>query len=265
MSCQYKRAFSGDAPRATVGDILPYPDCVEKPNTYQVGTRDGQSRRVVCTFCGGNITLHTVRASVTDTEYVEGGRVGTVDNDYEIVQCNGCQNFSFRECWWTSNEDPDYIELPPERTRVFPPRLEGRPPLIRVKLPENIDSIDRETHWALCSGSEILAAIGMRAIVEAVCAKKKARGRDLEKRIDNLAELGVLSKNDAKVLHRLRDLGNEAAHKVKPLDSTRLGVAMDVVEQLLKQLFYVDDATVRKHLPRKRKKGGRAKPPGLQG
>jgi hypothetical protein len=239
-----------------------YARSVEKPNTFKAGTRDGQSRRTACNFCGGNVTQHTVRASVTETEYVEGGTVGTVETDYEVVQCDACQTFSFREFWCTSNQDPDYHEFGPEHTRVFPPRLEGRPPLTRVELPSNIDAIYRETHWALCSGSVILAGIGMRAIVEAVCAKKRARGKDLEKRIDNLVELGVLSKNDAKVLHRLRDLGNQAAHDVKPLDSNRLKVAMDVVEQLLKQLFYVDDASVRKHLPRKRKKP-KAKPADL--
>ena len=121
----------------------------------------------------------------------------------------------------TCNEEPDYIELPPDRTQVFPPRMAGRPALTRVHLPNNIDTIYRETHWALCSGSVILAGIGMRAVLEAVCAKKRARGKDLEKRIDNLVELGVLSTNDAKVLHRLRDFGNEAAHRFEALDSRR--------------------------------------------
>jgi hypothetical protein len=62
----------------------------------------------------------------------------------------------------------------------------------------------------------------------------------------------VLSKNDAKALHRLRDLGNDAAHKAKPLGATSLGVAMNVAEHLLRQVYYVDGAVVRKHLPRKR-------------
>jgi len=141
-----------------------------------------------------------------------------------------------------------------EHCRVFPPRLEGRPPLNRVNLPDNVESIYRETHWALCSGSEILAGIGMRAIIEAVCRKKGARSGSLEKKIERLIDLGVLSKNDATVLHRLRDLGNKAAHEVKPLGTAKLGLAMDVVEHLLRQVYYLNSVAVRKRLPRKRKR-----------
>lgn len=109
-----------------------------------------------------------------------------------------------------------------------------------------------QTYWALCDGSEILAGIGIRAILETVCRKKGAKAGKLVHKIDKLVELGVLSKNDAKALHRLRDLGNEAAHNVKSIGSARLGVAMNVVEHLLRQVYYVDGAVVRKHLPRKR-------------
>ncbi len=225
---------------------------VERPNTYVTGTRDGRKHRVQCIACD-NATLHTVRASVTDTEYVmeNGDVIGSVDIDHELVQCDGCQNISYREFWCTSNEDPDYIELGPERQRLFPPRLEGRR-RITFKLPSEIEAVYTETYWALCNGFRILAGIGIRAIVETVCRKKGAKTGKLVKKIEKLVDLGVLSKNDAKALHRLRDLGNEAAHKVKPLSSTSLGVAMDVVEHLLRQVYYVNGAIVRRHLPRKR-------------
>lgn len=225
---------------------------MDKPNTYAKGTCDGRKHRLQCISCH-NATLHTVQASVTDTEHVmeNGVEIGSVDTDHELVQCDGCQNISYREFWCSSNEDPEYIELGPERQRLFPPRLEGRR-RIMFKLPDEIEAIYTETYWALCDGSQILAGIGIRAILETVCRKNGAKTRKLVNKIEKLVELGVLSKNDAKALHRLRDLGNEAAHKVKPLSSASLGVAMNVVEHLLRQIYYVDGAVVRKHLPRKR-------------
>ncbi|MBX3190822.1 MAG: DUF4145 domain-containing protein, partial [Labilithrix sp.] len=235
---------------------------MDKPNTFAKGTCDGRKHRLQCISCD-NITLHTVQASMTDTEHVmeKGVEIGSIDTDHELVQCDGCQTISYREFWCTSNEDPEYHELPPERQRLFPPRLEGRR-RIMFKLPDEVEAIYAETYWALCSGSPILAGMGIRATLETVCRKKGAKTGKLVKKIEKLVDLGVLSKNDAKALHRLRDLGNEAAHKVKQLDSVSLGVAMNVVEHLLRQVYYVDGAVVRKHLPRKRwptSKAGAAK------
>jgi len=144
-----------------------YPRLVDKPNTLAKGTCDGRKRRIPCIFCD-NVTLHTVQASVTDNEHVtdNGIEIGTVDTDHELVQCDGCQSISYREFWCTSNEDPDYIPVSPERQRLFPPRLQGRR-RIAFKLPDEIEAIYAETYRALCDGSPILAGIGIRAIVEA--------------------------------------------------------------------------------------------------
>jgi hypothetical protein len=131
---------------------------------------------------------------VTDTEHVtdNGIEIGTVDTDHELVQCDGCQSISYREFWCTSNEDPDYIPVSPERQRLFPPRLQGRR-RIAFKLPDEIEAIYAETYRALCDGSPILAGIGIRAIVEAACRKKGAKTGNLENKIDKLvASRGAL-------------------------------------------------------------------------
>lgn len=151
--------------------------------------------------------------------------------------------------WCPSNQDPTYVDS--ERHLLFPPRLEGRRRL-DLSLPPEVEAIYTETYWALCGDSPILAGIGIRAIVEIVCRKKGARKGSLERKIDRLVDLGVLSKNDAKALHRLRDLGNYAAHEVKAPTDESLDIAMNVAEHLLRQIFYLDGVSVRKHLPRKR-------------
>ena len=210
-----------------------------------------------CVACA-NVTLHTVVGSVAENAPAiavdTGEELGSFDTDYELVQCDGCESVSFRTFWCTSNEDPDYYTLPDDRARYFPPRLQGRRPLTGVKLPPNIKLIYAETHASLSAGSAILAGIGMRAIVESLCRKKGARTGNLEQKIDKLVTLAVLSRDAAKALHRLRDLGNLAAHEVKPLNSTTLHVAMNVVEQLLTHVYYTEGEEVKKHLPRKRKK-----------
>lgn len=241
-----------------------YARLVDRPSTYVKGATDGQKHRVPCIACS-NVTLHTVQGSITENEPAiavdTGEDLGTFDTDYELVQCDGCESVSFRTFWTTSNEDPEYAAVPDDRARYFPPRLEGRRRLAGVKLPPNIKLIYEETHASLCAGSAILTGIGMRAIVEGLCRKKGARTGSLEQKIDKLVTLAVLSRDAAKALHRLRDLGNLAAHEVKALNSTTLNVAMNVVEQLLTQVYYTEGEEVKKHLPRKRKMRPKPKAP----
>ena len=90
----------------------------------------------------------------------------------------------------TSNEHPEDAALLGEREILFPPRLEGRRRLT-LTLPRDVEAIYTETYEALCGGSRILAGIGIRALVEIGCRKKRAGGRSLEKRIEKLVELGL--------------------------------------------------------------------------
>ena len=83
----------------------------------------------------------------------------------------------------------------------------------------------------------VLAAIGLRALLEAVCKEKKARDGDLFKKIDSLVEKKILTPAGAMILHRIRTLGNEAAHEVKPHTEGQLALAMDIVEHLLMDVY----------------------------
>ncbi|MRR37470.1 DUF4145 domain-containing protein, partial [bacterium] len=48
---------------------------------------------------------------------------------------------------------------------------------------------------------------------------------------------GLLTGDGAQILHRLRVLGNDAAHEVKPHTAEQLALAMDVVEHLLQGAY----------------------------
>jgi hypothetical protein len=107
---------------------------------------------------------------------------------------------------------------------------------VRV-LPTRIYQIYIETHNALCGDQPILAGIGIRAILDAVCKHKLAAGRSLELQIDDLVTKGLIASDSADFLHRIRYLGNKAAHEVEAHSMQELGAAMDIVEQLLQNVF----------------------------
>lgn len=99
---------------------------------------------------------------------------------------------------------------------------------------------------------KILAGIGIRALIEAVCAEKKASGRSLSDRIDDLADKNVLTREGAKILHGTRLLGNEAAHEVHPPSDKQLMAALEVAEQLLRNVFILPE--IAKDLPKPKAK-----------
>lgn len=201
-------------------------------------TKD-EIREVVCKNCD-NATNHKVCSSVTSSwgnEDIQG-----VD-EYEIIRCLGCDGISFRiassnsEDFEVDNEG-NYSYL--ESQEIYPNRLMGRVPLKDIySLPDKVRSIYTETHAALCTRLQILAGVGIRALVEAVCSEEKARGRNLERKIDDLVKKEVLTKRNAGILHKTRLLGNVAAHEVKAPSSSELDVAFDIVENLLETVYII--------------------------
>ena len=83
----------------------------------------------------------------------------------------------------------------------------------------------------------VLTGIGLRALVETICKDKKASGGNLVEKIGSLVSLGVLTADGATILHRIRTLGNDVAHEVKPHTAEQLGIALGVCEHLLQGVY----------------------------
>jgi hypothetical protein len=127
-----------------------------------------------------------------------------------------------------------------DRVTLFPPRIAGRAQLRQLySVPSRVRSIYDETHKALLGEQPILAGVGLRSLIEAVCREKNAEGNNLQKRIDSLVELGILTRDGADILHALRHLGNAAAHEVEAYSETDLSTAFDVVEHLLQTVYII--------------------------
>lgn len=199
----------------------------------------GEIRTIPCGTCHVP-TRHKVGCSIRHlwgNDDIQGA------DDYEILRCEGCESISFRSS--SSNSDDYHIDDEGEyhsieQVSVFPPRLAGRPALRDIwSLPKRVSTIYRETHVAVCSGLKIIAGIGIRALVEAICKENGAERGDLKEKIDDLVEKGILTAANAAVLHQTRFLGNSLAHEmIEPRDE-ELGVAFDIVEGLLSNIYII--------------------------
>jgi len=132
--------------------------------------------------------------------------------------------------------------VPEPTTKLYPSRLVGRKkPEWDTELPFQIYRVYDEVHAALCNNISVLGGIGIRAIVETVCKHQGLTTGNLQNKIDGLAAAGVITQAGADILHNLRIMGNTAAHEVKAHTAEELGTAMDVIENLLMNVYILPE------------------------
>ncbi|HEV2298489.1 MAG TPA: DUF4145 domain-containing protein [Candidatus Acidoferrales bacterium] len=216
-------------------------------HTAEIKVEDSKRKTIiaVCEECGRE-TVHAVLTDVSSLDKSPDDDIHVWD-DYLTIMCRGCKTLSFcRQAG--SSEDIDSDGTPITTTTLFPSRIARRPPLPDLyHLPSELRQAYQETRSALMNGLPILVGIGIRAIVETVCNEKRCSSRNLERKIQQLVDTGVITRVDGKILHSLRFMGNEAAHKAKTHTQNELSVAFDVAEHLLDSVYLLPKRA--KHLP----------------
>lgn len=215
--------------------------------TTNVNVTKDNKHQLPCVKCIGS-TEHVVLASIDqdgDDKYEE----LQWSNNYQIVQCCGCKSISYRFAHINSE---DYVQVsayeyddqePEYNSRVFedlyPSRVNGRQSLEAFYhyFPAKVLRVYQETLKAINNDSPVLSGIGLRALVETICKDNAAEGSDLFKKIESLVKQSVLTPKGSKILHKIRTLGNDAAHEVKPHNTKQLSLAMDVIEHILREIY----------------------------
>lgn len=199
-------------------------------------------RQMVTSYCRNcsKQTNHDILA-----ENVESHREDySCDIIYQIVQCRGCDTKSFRkvfvdiEAAFPTYEDKWEV---PEDITVYPKAVEGHREIEDLyDIPDIVEKIYSEILLALKEDAKILAGLGLRAAVEAVCNNLEIPRKSLEVRINKLATAGYISKKDAERLHGIRFMGNDAAHDIKPPKTEALKVALQIVEHLIASVYILE-------------------------
>lgn len=193
-----------------------------------------------CASCDRE-TWHLIMHSHVESEFDY-----RADTAYQIVQCCGCHTVSFRkvvtdfEAAYPISEDDWEV---PEDVTCFPSILKGHRELQDVwDLPTAVCEIYIQSIRAMKENSNILAGIGLRATIEAICNDRAITGKTLDKRIEALAKGGLISQKDSERLHAIRFMGNDAAHEVKNVDPRNLLIALRIIEHLLVNIYILDGA-----------------------
>lgn len=227
----------------------------------------GQKHKVFCAQCKRE-TNHVVLQSVDcDGAEVIGhydGHPETIDwsNNYQIIQCQGCDAISFRHVSWFSEAEQ---QIGPDEwddgssTWLYPKRSDKtRPIRDYYNVPNTLRRIYRETLECFNNDALTLCAAGLRAIIEGICAdqnisdgpvqitksdgsKETKRKDNLEGKIAGLGEKEILTQKNADILHEHRFLGNEAVHELSQPTPDELTLAMEIVEHILDALYEMPD------------------------
>lgn len=203
---------------------------------------EGEKRKKVYSICAScdRDTWHEILCSHEEST----GDEYRIDTIHQIVQCRGCSSTSFRkvvqdiESAFPVDDDEWHV---PEEIYCFPSVLKGHKELQDVwDLPEMVREIYTQSVQAIKDNSNILAGIGLRATIEAICNDRNIAGKTLDKRIDGLTKAGLISQTDAERLHAIRFLGNDAAHEIKNAESKNLLIALRIIEHLLVNIYILD-------------------------
>lgn len=164
---------------------------------------------------------------------------------WQVVRCLGCESIRFR-IWnvdyeFSTSEDDEGNPIYLTTESLYPRSLRSHKPLQNLHfVPNLIRNIYNQSITALEEQANILASIGLRACVEAVCNHLNIAGSSLDKRIDNLFKAGHVSNTDKRRLHAIRFLGNDAAHEIREPEERDLLIALDIVDHLLNSVFILE-------------------------
>jgi len=167
-------------------------------------------------------------------------------NFYALVECNGCNNVSYR------SESVDYEQMyfnehadgwyPSTDVNTYPKSLkEHKNELSTHLLPSSIEVVYSEAIKAFANECNLLTAVAFRTIIEAICIDKKIVGRNLEIKINNLVKFKLITEKEAERLHSIRFMGNDSVHEMTVPTKKNLDIVLNIIEHLLNNIYIIDD------------------------
>lgn len=168
---------------------------------------------------------------------------GYISYNFQIICCLGCDYHAFRltetnlhECY---QDEFGEWQCDSIIEKIYPKQIS--PKFDIWLLPKTVHSIYLETLLAIQEDLDILAAIGLRATLEAICQDKKLSGHNLDKKIEQLFLNGFITERNANFLHSVRFLGNDAAHEIVKAEKHQIQAALKMIEYLIESTYILEE------------------------
>lgn len=159
------------------------------------------------------------------------------ENTYEILECQECQNVTFRKRHWNdeaqwSHDKKDYQDsyYPPIVSRPKPPWFK--------KLDERFQEILEEVYIALDANTRFLAAFGARTALDMLIVDQIGDVGTFKDKLNKLEADGYIDSTERELLDAVTEAGNAAAHRGFAPDEKLLNSVIDILESLFDK-FYI--------------------------
>jgi hypothetical protein len=196
--------------------------------------------RIYCNSCK-KLTHHTLAFSHS-YDHRSGEESLNMYGQFRLWFCAGCDNCTMEDYYTTDymfSQDGDG-EFSQEYASTYHPKpaVGFRADKQFHKLPPKLKTLYDEVIRAHNDKLDLLCSVGLRGLLEGICADKNISGSDLETKIDRMTT--VLPADIVKNLHSFRFIGNDAVHRLEAPNEFELGLALDVIEDILNFLYALD-------------------------
>lgn len=189
-----------------------------------------------CQLCKKE-TYHTVvnRFSRPSTFDVGPNDGIEITEHYCFAICGGCHSVAMCEYNDLDMSVDNYVKVYPGVSDLV-----GNDEFKKF-LPPKIYAIYCESITAVNAKCKMLATVGFRSTIEAICNDKlfveDSDGQKLVNCIELLYERRIISAIDRERLHSIRLEGNDSVHEQVALSDEDLRMILDIVEHLIKSLY----------------------------
>lgn len=213
-------------------------------------------KKAYCNTCGGerNHTLlnrikKTWDQDVGDEFSVSGGDI------YYVLECRGCESVKLLHESWFSEETDERGQ--PYVNKVYYPSSIFRPyprwfTLLDTKW--HITKLLKEIYQAMQNDAPSLAAMGTRAVIEAIMIDKVGDRGTFKANLTEFQNMGFISTFQLGILDAALELGHASIHRGLVPDTAQIEMALDITENLVHELYLLGDlakASV-KNLPKRK-------------
>ncbi len=215
-----------------------------------------------CNNCGGDRT-QLIRGQYYKTENDKEYPISW-SNEFFILECAGCGDFSIRKEYWFSEWDSigsnpltGEMEMQPgiKVTLWPPPTSRTRPDWLAEIEDEVLENIFTEVYDALDQGLALLATMGIRAALDRSMEINVGDVGGFKQKLDKLLSNDVIGKGEYGVLEIMIDAGHAASHRGHAPERKQLNTIIDTVENFIHREFVLKKKAqkVKEKTPRRTK------------
>mgnify|MGYP001596032416 CR=1 FL=1 len=166
---------------------------------------------------------------------------------YEMLECCGCDNIILRSTFKWVGGDPGEATV-----TYFPPAVtRPKPAWLTDYSSKPGHDLLREIYAALHNGSNRLAIMGARTIIDMVMLNKIGDQGTFAEKLEKMEQAGYISKTNRTYLEAAIEAGHAAAHRGHRHDDKDVNHVMDIVENLVQAVYVLESNadTLRRNTP----------------